>query len=408
MRRCRSPPTRFRADARPTPLESPAALGSAAAAARADQQAAEQRQLAGQALETGAQRGPAPEARSASLDLVHGAGRTIGRGGPRSLGRTEHRHPTGIRAPVRQQRGARPVRAAPGRSQAAADRRRPIGARDRPERARRGRERRAGPRARLAHAQSAVARIRADRHRGSGTLSRRRVHADRRPGDRGAANRRPTRAGGGRTGSRRTLIARLRFESGTLIRVDRQLQPHFLPGDLVSIPRGHSRAGDAAVGARTRWGAVCSVALLMPAARRCGRPGPGAAGAAAPRRRRAERAGEAPVRAAAHVHGALDRRGPAPDARARSRVAAGAGRRSRRRKRARRRPAASSTPSSRIGPGGSYIREPLQPFLRRLEIDRRNQLSAVAQVFDALEAGVRAQLASSTPRPPFCPEPLRG
>lgn len=56
-----------------------------------------------------------------------------------------------------------------------------------------------------------------------------------------------------------------------------------------------------------------------------------------------------------------------------------------------------------IGPGGSYIREPLQPFLRRIEIDRRNQLSAVAQVFGALEAGVRAQLASSTPRPPFCP-----
>jgi outer membrane protein TolC len=34
-----------------------------------------------------------------------------------------------------------------------------------------------------------------------------------------------------------TLIARLRFESGTLIRVDRQLQARFIPGDLVSIPR---------------------------------------------------------------------------------------------------------------------------------------------------------------------------
>ena len=56
-----------------------------------------------------------------------------------------------------------------------------------------------------------------------------------------------------------------------------------------------------------------------------------------------------------------------------------------------------------IGPGGSYIREPLQPFLRRFEIDRRNQLAAVAQVFGALESGVRTQLASSSPRPPFCP-----
>ena len=34
-----------------------------------------------------------------------------------------------------------------------------------------------------------------------------------------------------------TLIARLRFESGTLVRVDSQLQPHFLRGDLVTIPR---------------------------------------------------------------------------------------------------------------------------------------------------------------------------
>jgi outer membrane protein TolC len=59
-----------------------------------------------------------------------------------------------------------------------------------------------------------------------------------------------------------------------------------------------------------------------------------------------------------------------------------------------------------IGPGGSYVHEPLQPFLRRFEIDRRNQLAAVEQVFGGLEAGVRAQLASSIPRPPFCPNLL--
>ena len=52
---------------------------------------------------------------------------------------------------------------------------------------------------------------------------------------------------------------------------------------------------------------------------------------------------------------------------------------------------------------GLYVREPLDPSLRSLEVSRRQRLSAVAQVFGEMEARVRTQLASSTPRPPFCP-----
>jgi outer membrane protein TolC len=56
-----------------------------------------------------------------------------------------------------------------------------------------------------------------------------------------------------------------------------------------------------------------------------------------------------------------------------------------------------------IGPGGSYVREPLQPFVRDLEEQRRQRLDAVARVFGQLETGIRAQLATNQPRPPFCP-----
>jgi outer membrane protein TolC len=56
-----------------------------------------------------------------------------------------------------------------------------------------------------------------------------------------------------------------------------------------------------------------------------------------------------------------------------------------------------------IGPGGSYVREPLDPSIRNLEVSRRQRLSAVAQVFGEMESRVRTQLASTTPRPPFCP-----
>ena len=74
-----------------------------------------------------------------------------------------------------------------------------------------------------------------------------------------------------------------------------------------------------------------------------------------------------------------------------------------------------------VGPGGSYIHEPLDPFLRRLEVDRRNQMSAVAQVFSALEArraggagveraapAVLSELHDDQHRQPWCADRIAG
>ncbi len=217
------------------PLDTPTALASAAASARADQQAAEQRQLAGEALETGARADMRPK-----LDLRNSiwftglAERSAGDALDRWVGPS-----TDLQLEFERPFGNNEARGRHAQRQAEA-RQRQIDA---------GRSAReiglnvlgvaesvALARARVTHARDAVAA-----YEQTGTAEVERFRA----GESTLIDVILTEAQQtdallalvAAEQELNTLIARLRFESGTLIRVDRQLQARFLPGDLVSIPR---------------------------------------------------------------------------------------------------------------------------------------------------------------------------
>jgi outer membrane protein TolC len=221
--------------AEPIDAHTAAALGSAAAAARADYQAAEQRQRAGEALEAGASADTRPR-----LDLRHSiwytalaersAGDALDRWvGPSNDIQLEFEQPFG-----NNQAGGRHAQRQAEARQRQIDTSR--SAREIALNVLGVAESVSLARARVTHAQGAVT---AYEQTGVGEVERFRAgeatlidviltEAEQTDAQLALVTARQDLA---------SLIAQLRFESGTLIRVDAQLQPRLVPSDLVSIPR---------------------------------------------------------------------------------------------------------------------------------------------------------------------------